>query len=69
MPHVRNVGGHETAHAPPAHVSPAAHATPHAPQFAASVIVLTHDDPQPVCPTGHESSQAPAEQTSPAAHA
>ncbi len=39
--------------APAAHVDPAPHARPQAPQFAPSVIVFTHADPHIAVPAGH----------------
>ncbi len=57
-------------HVAPTHTSPAAHAAPHAPQFARSVSVSTHVPPQSVSPAWHDSSHCPVPlHTSPAAHA
>jgi hypothetical protein len=47
---------------------PALQVIPHCPQFVASVIVSTHDEPHVDLPPVHESWQAPLEQTSSVPH-
>ncbi len=54
------------AHWAPWQICPAAHAAPHAPQFAGSVFRLTQAPLQFVVPVAHPSSQDPAEHTLPA---
>jgi hypothetical protein len=54
-------------HVPFAHVCPAPHARPHAPQWAVSVVVFAHCEPQNVWPVGHV--QAPAAHERPPVHA
>jgi hypothetical protein len=53
-------GGHvdELTHVPIAHVSPVAHAMPHAPQFDGSLVVFTHDRLQATIPVEHCTSPA-----------
>jgi hypothetical protein len=46
---------------------PAAHTTPHPPQFCGSFVSLTHSPEQPVVPCGH--THDPLLQISPGAHA
>jgi hypothetical protein len=55
-------------HFPSAQVADEGHAIPHAPQFAASVDVSTHDVPHDTRPIAHAASHAPAEHASPASH-
>ena len=47
----------------------ARHAVPHAPQFAASFDVSTHDEPHCVRPSAQADWHEPSEQVSPALHA
>jgi len=61
------VGHPVFTHAPAEQTSPVAHALPHAPQFAPSVVVSTQSVPQRVLPGAQP--HLPAMQTSTVSHA
>ncbi len=44
-PHASSPAGHDNAHAPSLHTSPAPQTLPHAPQFVLSAWTLTHVEP------------------------
>jgi hypothetical protein len=48
VPHFKVVGAGHAPHTPPVQVAPVAHAVPHPPQFAGSIIVSTHAPPHTV---------------------
>jgi hypothetical protein len=58
---------HVGAQLPAVQTWPAAHATPHPPQFCGSFVLLTQPPEQPVVPCGH--THDPPLQISPGAHA
>ncbi len=62
---------HDARHAPSTQAWPVAHALPHRPQWARSVVSARHVVPHAVCPSGHVTvvGQVPATHACPTAHA
>ena len=55
-------------HAPPMHIAPPVHVTPHPPQFVGLRVTSTQPLAQDIVPMGHVVLHAPALHTWPAAH-